>query len=425
MTVRGDRRSARRLLYLNPAGGLGGAERVLLDSAAMVQAERPQWRLELIAAADGGLVEAARARGIASSVVRFPRAIASLSEAGANAAELRGWMRLGRMGFALPGVIDYSRELASVLMRAAPDVIHANGLKMHVLGARSLPKQCALIWHLHDYVRTRPLMQWLLRRYASRCSAIVAVSSSVAADIAQALRGSTPICMVHNAVALDHFNPCGARADLDVLSGLPQAGSEVVRVGLVATAARWKGQEIFLRALASLPRTAPVRGYVIGGPIYETEGSQFALAELRSMAARYGIGERAGFTGYLDDVASALRALDVVVHASTAPEPFGLVIAEAMGCGRAVVSSGLGGAAELIEDGRNALTYPYDAPEKLAATIMQLVSDRELRLRLGVEGRKSAEARFDRKRLGEQFTSIYEAALTATGRGGDAYPARA
>jgi glycosyltransferase involved in cell wall biosynthesis len=47
--------------------------------------------------------------------------------------------------------------------------------------------------------------------------------------------------------------------------------------------------------------------------------------------------------------ADAMRALDVVVHASTDPEPFGLVVAEAMACGRAVTTSGTGGASELIE----------------------------------------------------------------------------
>ena len=50
-----------------------------------------------------------------------------------------------------------------------------------------------------------------------------------------------------------------------------------------------------------------------------------------------------GFTGRIDDVPAALRALDIVVHASVEPEPFGLVIAEAMACGRPVVVSRAGG----------------------------------------------------------------------------------
>src|SRR5207247_439443 len=66
--------------------------------------------------------------------------------------------------------------------------------------------------------------------------------------------------------------------------------------------------------------------------------------------------DRVGFTGFLDDPASAMRALDIVVHASTQPEPFGLVIAEGMACGRAVIASRSGGSVEFIESGTNALT---------------------------------------------------------------------
>jgi glycosyltransferase involved in cell wall biosynthesis len=411
--------SAIKLLYLNPAGALGGAERVLLDSARIVQARRPDWRLELIASSQGGLVEEAQACGIANSVLRFPSMIAGLSETRKTMAEL------GRVGLALPAILEYSRALSAELVRRAPNLIHANGLKMQVLGAHALPEQCKLIWHLHDYVRSRPLMKRLLRRYAPRCNAIIAVSHSVAADIAQVLHGVTPIYTVHNGVALDEFSPDGMCVDLDGLSGLSPPGSEVVRVGLVATGAWWKGHEVFLRALASLPQNAPVRGYVIGGPIYETEASQFSLAELRAMAMRYGVTARTGFTGYLAKVAPALRALDLVIHASVAPEPFGLVLAEAMACGRPVISSALGGAAELVENGRNAVTYRSDDPEELSAVILRLASNRELRARLGAEARASAVQRFDRERMGAQIVSIYEAALMAPARGGDAHPARA
>ena len=58
-----------------------------------------------------------------------------------------------------------------------------------------------------------------------------------------------------------------------------------------------------------------------------------------------------GFTGHVADVPAALRSLDIVVHASTAPEPFGMVIAEGMASRRAVVAARGGGAAELFEDG--------------------------------------------------------------------------
>ncbi len=72
-------------------------------------------------------------------------------------------------------------------------------------------------------------------------------------------------------------------------------------------------------------------------------------------------------------------ALDVVVHASTRPEPFGRVIVEGMACGRAVVAVRDGGSAELFEDGVEALGVPPDDPDALAAAIDRLVADADLR----------------------------------------------
>ena len=106
--------------------------------------------------------------------------------------------------------------------------------------------------------------------------------------------------------------------------------------------AQWKGHEIFLRALAMLPRDLLVRGYVIGGSLYSTRGSQADIAQLRRVADTLSLNGNVGFTGFVNDPAAAIRALDIVVHASTSPEPFGRVIAEAMACGKPVIMSGSG-----------------------------------------------------------------------------------
>jgi len=80
---------------------------------------------------------------------------------------------------------------------------------------------------------------------------------------------------VHNSVDLDRFCPEGPSLNLDALAGLPALPSGALRVGLLGTFARWKGHDVFLRALSQI-RDAGVRGYIIGAPIYETAASQFS-----------------------------------------------------------------------------------------------------------------------------------------------------
>ena len=126
---------------------------------------------------------------------------------------------------------------------------------------------------------------------------------------------------------------------------------------------------------------------------------------------RLGIGDRVGFTGFVAQPESALRALDVVVHASTSPEPFGLVIAEAMACERAVIVSVAGGAAEIVTVGVDALGHQPGDTEGLAARITELAIDPGLRSRLGRAARATAERCFDRARLAKELVPIYQSVM--------------
>src|SRR5258706_484067 len=104
---------------------------------------------------------------------------------------------------------------------------------------------------------------------------IVANSASVAADATRALANGTRVVTVRNGGDLVRFSIAGVRANLDAMSGLPQAPANTVRVGLVATLARWKGHVTFLEAIARLPPQLPVRAYIVGDAVYQTEGSQY------------------------------------------------------------------------------------------------------------------------------------------------------
>ena len=398
-----------RLVFLNPSAQLGGAEAALYELLSALRAAHPAWSLALIVAAEGPLVDRVRALGVPVTVVPFPVALARLGDWGLG----KGFGARARMAASLCAaagpVLRYAAQLRRALRRERPDVLHANGLKMHVLGAWTRPRGTALLWHIHDYVSRRPLSARLLRRAAGACAAIVANSKSVAADAAQAIGSGPALHAVWNAVDLTRFAPTGPAADLDALAGLPAAAPGIVRIGLVATFARWKGHRTFLEALARLPELLPVRGYVIGGPVYETAGSQVSLDELRASAAALGLTGRVGFTGFVTDAAQAMRALDVVVHASTEPEPFGLVIAEGMACARPVVVSRAGGAAEITTPGVDALAYAPGDAGQLAECLLSLVANASLRHRLGDAGRATAERVFDRRRLAVEMTPIYEA----------------
>ena len=391
-----------RIVFLNPSGQLGGAERSLLDVIASLRAEQPEWPLSVIVADQGPLVAEAEALGVEVRVLRFSPAVLRLGDA-----VVGPWTLTWRLISASLPVAMYARKLRRVLKELRPDVVHTNGFKMHVLGAWAKPRGVPLVWHVRDYVGPRPVMARLLRWNADLCSAVVANSHSVSRDVRRTCGDGLRVETVYNAVDLVNFTPEGPTVDLDALSGLPPAPPGTVRVGLLATLSPWKGHEVFLEALARLPPELLVRGYVIAGALYRTESHQLSIEGLASMARALRIEGRVGLTGFVRDPAAAMRALDIVVHASTRPEPFGRVIAEAMACGRAAIISEAGGAAELIVPGENALGHPPGDAVALAECIQRLATDGKFRADLGRSGRATAEVRFDRARLALDLVPLY------------------
>lgn len=399
-----------KIVYLSPSAQLGGAERLLLDLLASLRQAEPGWSLHLIVSSEGPLVDQARELNIQTTVLPFPPGLMVLGDAGASgpAGDQRGRLALmRRLIRASPAVASYLRRLRQIISTLKPDVIHTNGFKMHVMGIWASPRGVPVIWHIHDYVSTRPVMAHLLRLSARRCAVAVANSESVAQDTRMACRNRLRVLTVYNGIDLENFSPTGPTLDLDKLSGMPPAPLRTIKVGMLATLARWKGHATFLQALAMLPADSNVRGYIVGDALYQTSGSQYTLEDLKRLIDSLRLSHRVGLIGFASDPASVMRSLDIIAHASTQPEPFGLVIAEGMACGRAVIVSQAGGAAELIETEINALGHPPGDAVRLAERITLLAADSRLRARLGAAGRTTAEKRFNRARMATALIPIY------------------
>ncbi len=406
------------VLFLSPSAGLGGAERVLLTMTAELRRHAPGLPLHAIVLGDGPLNARLEAQGVGMTALPLPAGLARLGDSrlvlGSGGAVALG----ARAAAALPGLCGWLRHFRAAVRRRQPAIVHSNGIKTHLLARLAGLGDTPVLWHVHDFYGARPVACRLLRRAAGRLRGAIAISAAVADDFRAAVAGR-PVAVVPNAVDTAHFAPRAADADaLDRLAGLPPPPPGTLRIGLVATYARWKGHDVFLRAAAELardPSAPPVRFYVVGGPVYATDGSQFCRTELCALARGLGIEAAVGFVGMQDDPATIYPALDVVVHASTRPEPFGLTIVEAMACGRPVVAARAGGAAEIVTPGHDALGVPPGDVPALTGALRALRADAALRAALGRQARETATRRFDRARLGAQLWAVYREAL---GRGG-------
>ena len=387
-----------RVVYLSPVGVIGGAERVLLTLIDAMAASGAGVQPVVITLADGPLVTELRLRNVETIVVPLSAGLQSLGDSGGG-----GIGQVGRLLMALPALAGAVSALAAVVRRCRPNVIHTNGIKAHLLGCLVAPRGVSVVWHLHDFTGERRLAPWLLRAVAGRVGSAVAISEAVGTDARRYLP-SVPVTVIPNGIDLNRWTPgVGDGAWLDKQAGFADSAS--VRVGLVATYALWKGHDTFLQAASLMGPMPGVRFFVIGGPIYAT-GAQQTRTELQAMAHRLGL--NVGFVPYQNDMAAVYRALDVVVHASKRPEPFGLVIAEAMACGRAVVVSRGGGAVELFSEGVDAVGHVMGDANDLARVLGGLVADRDRRDRLGQAAAVSACHRFGATRQATAMAELYQ-----------------
>ena len=175
--------------------------------------------------------------------------------------------------------------------------------------------------------------------------------------------------------------------------------------------ASWKGHEVFLEALSLLPADIAIEAFVVGGALYRTRGSQTSVNDLKALARRLRIDDRVTFLDFMDDVSTMIRSLDIVVHASTRPEPFGLVIVEAMASGVPVIISDAGGAAEIgALDRRLLRNAPGDA-KALAGASERLCRDPQLRAELGTVERDLACRYFSDETMASRLSELYDEAM--------------
>jgi len=395
------------VVFVNPVGALGGAERMLLAMISALQYEDQDIEIHLIVGAEGGLVEAAQKLGAKVRVLPIPAQVNKLGDSGIKGSKILGGLKLLFSVFWAWGAIaKYLKQFRAIIKDIDPDIIHSNGIKTHILTAMSKVR-LPVVWHVHDFYSTRPFIASVLRWFSNRAEIGVACSEAAGEDARRVLP-KLNIKVIYSAVDTDYFYPRPFRPM--ALAGI-DTSTKSIKVGLAGTFARWKGHDIFIEAASIIARDRPsldMQFYIIGAPIYSTSGSQFSLSELQTLASNLGIADKVNFLGFQANMADIYLWLDIVVHASTAPEPFGYAIAEAMACGRPVIVSRAGGAAELfLNDVEAVAVMPGDAMN-LAVTIQYLVCNPKQCQNLGENARKKIVRAFSQNQLGGQIILIYK-----------------
>ncbi len=366
-----------RVLHVISSGGMYGAEAVILQLMAAGSAAGEESAVAIFDNRSAPNEEFAEAAGRAG--VRMERVVCR-----------------GQVDRAVPGRI---RELARGM---EADVVHAHGYKADLyswVGLRGVGAgmgRVGLVSTCHNWLDDGAAVRvygWLDRTVLRRFDGVVAVSDG----IERRLRGSgvERVTVIPNGIAVERF--AGARAGV----------GEGMFVGMLARLSAEKGVDVFLRAAARVRAEVPGARFVVWG-----EGPE--RGALERLRGELGLAEVVAMPGRQEDVAGALRAMDVLVMASRF-EGLPMTLLEGMASGRAVVATAVGEIPAVLEEGRTGRLVRTEDAEGMAAAVVELLRDGEGRRAMGTAAQAEVERRFSAAEMRRRYRAVYERAVAARG----------
>jgi len=377
---------AMKILFLDQSGKPGGAELCLLDIA-----KHYRDRCLVALFADGTFREQLEANQIPVQVLTTQ---AINVRKGSNM--LQGFIGLGQLAPVIVKTVQLARSF---------DVIYANTQKALVVGAIAhFVTHRPLVYHLHDILSADHFSstnQRLIVYLANHFTKLVIANSKASAEsFIQAGGDPKKVEIIYNG-----FSPELYQNHLSEVPKLRQelGSAQQFVVGHFSRLSPWKGQHILLEALQHCP--ANVVAWFVGDALF---GETAYKQQLQQQVEDLGLGDRVRFLGFRLDVPQLMAACDLVAHTSTAPEPFGRVIVEAMLCGTPIVASAAGGVTELIEPGQTGWLTPPGEAHKLAEIIHQCLADPDRARAIAQAAQTSASQRFHLDAVNQQIDRVLQ-----------------
>lgn len=297
------------------------------------------------------------------------------------------------------------RALHRWLRTASIDVLNTHSSTdtwLAALAALALPRPPPLVRtrHISAPVPRNWPTRWLYTRATAR---IVTTGEALRRElVARNGYDAARIVSIPTGIDTARFMP-GDRDAARARLGLAREG---LMIGIVATLRSWKGHRFLLEAFARLADRQARLALVGDGPV---------RAALEQQARDLGLGARLIMPGNQQDVLPWLQALDIFVLPSYANEGVPQALMQAMACGLPVVSTDVGGIAEIVTPGvTGVLVAPQDVAA-LQAALEALLADRARRAALGAAAAQRARGHFGIERMLDAMEALFMQVARAHG----------
>ena len=285
------------------------------------------------------------------------------------------------------------------------DLVHLNNtiLRNHnwMLAAKLAGVKC--VTHERGINTRFPLMA---RFFGKHIDAIICISGSVENNLVVRGMDSGHLVKIHNGIDPERVQ---AKISSKVIREKYGIMEDEKVIGVVGNIREWKGQEVIVRATAEIKKYFPTVKCLIIGDTANSESTYFE--RLKKIIKELKIEDNVIFTGYQSNVSDHMNAMDVVVHTSISPEPFGRVLIEAMALSKPLIGSRDGAVVEIIDEGKTGLMFEPGNSDDLAQAVTSLLEKTEYARELGVNGRRRIDEEFHINKNVEKTQSLYQSLL--------------
>jgi glycosyltransferase involved in cell wall biosynthesis len=382
------------VVYVQPSSEVGGSDIALFRLVAAL--DRTRYRPVVVLPGDGPLVMSLRAANIP---VRFVPML-QLRPIRDPAYQIRFCLAFW------PAVF----RLARLIRRERAQLVHSNSLySLYGMWASRLVGR-PHVWHIREIPSGPEPMRRALASVVRRGARRVVPMTFAVAELFGPRDGLGPsIVPIPDGIDVDEFHPSISGDRIRTELGID---AEAPVVGFVARLDPWKGADVFVRAAAEIARERPDARFIICGG--ELRGYEGYAQGIRDLASDLGLDGRVLFTGWrytLGDIAEVMAAIDVLLHPPTGPEPFGLVLVEAMATARPVVASRIGGISEVVVDGLTGELIPPGDWHAAATAVLRLLADPSRSKSMGAAGRIRAMEDFEVGAYALRIEALYDSVL--------------
>ena len=213
------------------------------------------------------------------------------------------------------------------------------------------------------------------------------------------------VVLIHNGIDVD-----AVKIDTDlsenILTELNITDKSPV-IGVIGNIRKWKGQHVAIEAMKLLIDKYKNIRCIIVGSISNSPNDTEYLKYLNELILKYNLEKYVLFTGFRKDIYNIINSLDIIVHTSILPEPFGRVLLEGMILRKPVIATNQGGPLEIIEDGVSGLLVPPENPKLLSDKISFLVENKHISKTMGENARRRIEEKFSIERNVKEIEDVY------------------